>query len=144
MTRRAAWPTLTVTILALLAVLAVLLLTGSRSGASARFSLATSPSVISLTAGDSADLVLTVTAAAGFDATIALSTTTLPPGVRLDLERGSVPVSGNRPPARIAGRLSTSSSAATGAVGIGVIGRAGAASETGLIQLHIQPTGITD
>ena len=55
--RRAAWPTLTLTVLALLAVVGVLLLTGSRAGAVARFELRASPSAISLTAGDSAAVV---------------------------------------------------------------------------------------
>jgi hypothetical protein len=141
MTRRAAWPTLTLTVLALLAVLGVLLLTGSRGSATASFGLTVDPSVISLTAGDSADVQLTVSTAR--DTTVALATTTLPPGVRLDLDLRSVRVSAGQP-VRIAARLVTDSSAATGAVGIGVTGRAGAATETSLIQLHIQPTGITD
>ena len=44
----------------------------------------------------------------------------------------------------VAGRLLTSSTAAASVVGIEVIGRAGKATETSLIQLHILPTGITD
>jgi hypothetical protein len=141
MTRRAAWPTLTMTVLALLAVLGVLLLTGSRGGAAAGFGLSADPSVISLTAGDSAEVQLTVSTAR--DTTVTLATTALPPGVRLDLDLRSVRVSAGQP-VNVAGRLVTSSSAATDVVSIGVTGRAGTATETSLIQLHIQPTGITD
>lgn len=141
MSRRAAWPTLTMTVLALLAVLAVLLLNGSSGDAAGRFDLRTSPSVVSLTAGDSTDVVVTVTGARHL--TVRLTTTTLPPGVRLDLDSGSVSVSPEQP-GTVAGRLVTSPTAATGAVGIGVIGRAGVATQTGLIQLQVQPPGITD
>jgi hypothetical protein len=141
MTRRAAWPTLTMTVFALLAVLGVLLLTGSRSSAAAGFELRADPSVISLTAGDNADVLFTVDAA--HDMVVSLAVTSLPSGVRLDLESRSVRVpAGQR--VSVGGRLVTSDSAATGAVSIGVTGRAGAATETSLIQLHIQPTGITD
>jgi hypothetical protein len=129
------------TVFALLVVLGVLLLTGTRSGAVAGFGLRADPSVISLTAGDSADVLVTISTAR--DATVTLAVAATPPGVHLDLDSRSVRVSAGRP-AGVTGRLVTSSSATTGAIGIGVTGRSGTATETSLIQLHIQPTGITD
>jgi hypothetical protein len=144
MPRRAAWPTLTLTVLALLAVVGVLLLTGSRAGAVARFDLRAGPSAISLTAGDSAAVGITVSAQHSLNTTVTLATTALPPGVRLELDRWTVPVSEAQPEVSVAGRLLTSSTAAASVVGIEVIGRAGKASETSLIQLHILPASITD
>jgi hypothetical protein len=97
--------------------------------------------VISLTAGDSADVLITVST--GRDTTVNLAVSALPPGVRLELGSRSVRVLAGRS-VDVAGRLVTSDAAATGTVGIGVTGRAGGATETSLIQLQIQPTGITD
>src|SRR6185312_2779837 len=87
MPRRGAWPTLTFTLIALLAVLGVLLLSGRVAGTTARFELRVDPAEISLTAGDSTPIVVTVSAEHGFDATVTLDTTALPPGVQLDLDR---------------------------------------------------------
>lgn len=142
MHRRAAWPTMTFTVLALLTVLGVLLLTGGASGTAARFGVRASPSEISLTAGDSAPITIALSAEHGFTATVTLTTSSLPRGVQVDLDRRSAPV-----PAAglsVSGRLRTSSSAAAGTVGIEVIGRAGKATGTSLIQVHILPAGTTD
>jgi hypothetical protein len=136
--RRAGWPTLTVTVLALLAVLAVLLLTGGGTGSAARFGVRADPAEISLTAGDSAPIVLRLSAEHGFHATVGLTTTALPPGVQLDLDRRAVPIPAGQSEVRVTGRLSTSTSAAASTVGIEVIGRSGKATSTSLIQLHIQ------
>ncbi|HEU5268538.1 MAG TPA: hypothetical protein VFU36_01350 [Jatrophihabitans sp.] len=140
--RRAAWPTMTFTVLALLAVVGVLLLTGGASGTAARFGVQASPSEISLTAGDTAPITITLSAQHGFTATVTLTTSSLPPGVQLDLDRRSVPVSAAG--LSVSGRLRTSSSAAGGTVGIEVIGRSGKATGTSLIQLHILAGGTTD
>src|SRR4051812_9946215 len=102
MPRRAAWPTLTLTVLALLAVVGVLLLTGSRVGAVARFGLRAGPSAISLTAGDSAAVGITVSAQHSLNTTVTLATTALPPGVRLELDRWTVPVSEAQPEVSVA------------------------------------------
>ena len=142
--RRAAWPTLTYTLLALLGVVGVLLLTGSGNGTGARFGLRTSPSEISLVAGDSAPVVVTLSAGHGFDATVTLSTTSLPPGVQLELDRRTVAVSADGQPVDVTGQLRTSSTAAASTVGIEVVGRSGKATEASLIELHIQPASITD
>ena len=144
MPRRGAWPTLTFTLIALLAVLGVLLLSGRVGGTAARFELRVDPAEISLTAGDSTPIAVTVSAEHGFDATVTLDTTALPPGVQLDLDRRSVPVSASGPEVSVTGRLRTSSTAAANAVGIEVIGRSGKAIGTSLIQLHIQAAGVTD
>lgn len=141
MTRRAAWPTLSITVLALLAVLGVLLLTGSRGSAAAGYGLRADPSVISLTAGDDAEVLITISAAR--DTTVDLAATGLPSGVRLDLDSSTVRVATGQS-VDVTGRLVTSDSAAIGTFGIGVAGRAGATTETSLIQLHIEPTGISD
>ena len=142
--RRAAWPTLTYTLLALLGVLGVLLLTGSGNGTGARFGVRASPAEISLTAGDSAPVIVTLSAEHGFDATVTLSTTSLPPGVQLELDRRTVAVSADGQPVDVSGELRTSSTAAASTVGIEVVGRAGKATESSLIELHIQPASITD
>ena len=142
--RRAAWPTLTCTLLALLAVLAVLLLSGGGSATVARFGLRADPSAISLTAGDSAPVVLILTAEPGFHGTVALSTTALPPGVQLELDRRSVSLSADQPAASVSGQLRTSDGAATSAVGIEVVGRSGRISDTSLIELQVQPAGVAD
>lgn len=142
--RRASWPTLTFILLALLGVLGVLLLTGSGNGTAARFGVRTSPSVISLTAGDSAAVVVTLSAEHGFDATVTLSITSLPPGVQLELDRRTVALSADTQAIDVAGQLRTSSSAAASTVGIEVVGRSGRATQSSLIELHIQPLSITD
>jgi hypothetical protein len=142
--RRAAWPTLTLTLLALLAVVGVLLLTGGGGGTTARFGVRARPAAISLTAGDSAPIVLTLSAEHGFDTTVTLDTTALPPGVEVKLDRRSVPVSAGQPPVTVTGQVRTSSTVATSTIGIEVIGRAGKATDSSLIELHIQPAGITD
>jgi len=144
MPRRAAWPTLTLTLLALLAVVGVLLLTGSRGDAAVRFELRTSPSAVSLTAGDSAPVVVTVSAQHRFATTVTLATTALPPGVQLDLDTRTVAVSAEQPEVSVSGQLRTSDTTAASAVGIEVIGRAGKDTETSLIQVQILPAGITD
>jgi hypothetical protein len=136
--RRAGWPTLTLTVLALLAVLAVLLLTGGGTGSAARFGVRADPAEISLTAGDSAPIVLRLSAEHGFHATVTLTTSTLPPGVQLDLDRRTVPIPAGLSEVRLTGRLRTSTSAAASTVGIEVIGRSGKATSASLIQLHIQ------
>lgn len=141
--RRSAWPTLSLILLALLAVVGVLLLTGG-GGSVARFGVRASPSAISLTAGDSAPIVLTLSAEHGFHTTVTLDTTGLPPGIEVELDRRSVPVSAGQPPVTVTGQVRTSSTVATSTVGIEVIGRAGKATDTSLIELHIQPAGITD
>jgi hypothetical protein len=141
MPRRATWPTLTLTVLALLAVLAVLLLTGGGTGSTARFGVRADPAEISLTAGDSAPIVVRLSAERGFDATVTLTTTALPPGVNLDLDRRTVPIPAGQSEVSVAGRLHTSTSAAASTVGIEVIGRSGKATSASLIQLHIQSAG---
>ncbi len=142
--RRAAWPTLTYTLLALLGVLGVLLLTGSGNGAGARFGLRASPSEISLTAGDSAPVVVTLTSEHGFDATVTLSTSSLPPGVQLDLDQRAVAVPADGQPVVVSGQLRTSDTVAASTVGIEVLGRSGKATESSLLELHIQPASLTD
>jgi hypothetical protein len=128
-------------VLALAAVLTVLLLTGGGTSSAARFGLRADPAEISLTAGDSAPIVVTLSASHGFHATVTLATSTLPPGVQLDLDRRTAPVAAGQPEISVAGRLRTSAAAAAGTVGIELIGRSGKATSTSLIQLHIRPGG---
>jgi hypothetical protein len=128
----------------MLAVLAVLLLTGGGTGSAARFGLRADPAEISLTAGDSAPIVLTLSASHGFHGTITLDSSSLPPGVQLDLDRRTVPMPVGQPEITVAGQLRTSDSAAGSTVGIEVIGRSGKATTTSLIQLHIQSAGLAD
>lgn len=135
---RAIWPTLTLIVLALLAVLAVLLLTGGGTGAAARFGVRADPAEISLTAGESAPIVIRLSVEHGFNATVTLTTTDLPPGVQLELDRRTVPVPAGQSEISVAGRLHTSTSAAASTVGIEVIGRSGKTTSASLIQLHIQ------
>lgn len=152
-TRRAAWPTLSLTLVALLAVLGVLVLTGGNHAGNSGFGLRTQPSIITLTVGDAAEFTVTVSAERGFTGTVTLSTTPLPAGVELEFDRRKLTLTASQPVAVARGRLRTSSSATTGAASIQVIARAGDNSETSrtsgttqtsLVQLQLQPADLTN
>ncbi|HTZ42223.1 MAG TPA: hypothetical protein VMB79_00040 [Jatrophihabitans sp.] len=143
-TRRAAWPTLSLTLLALLGVLGVLLLTGGHRSDRGAFSVRTQPSVIALTVGDGAEFTVTLTAQDGFAGTVTLASAPLPAGVELTFDQWALTLSAGQRVAVATGRLRTTSAAAAGAAGIQVIARAGGTSQTSVVQLQLQPADLTN
>ncbi|MGI8665299.1 MAG: hypothetical protein ACR2N4_04615 [Jatrophihabitans sp.] len=144
MMRRAAWPTMALTVLALLGVLGVLLLTGATSPHRPSFVLSVSPAVQPVRAGDTVQFRVEVRAAAGFHGSVQLSTTALPDGLHADLAPSSITLSQGQPAGSATLSISTSGSAVRGTVGLGVIGRSGPSVQGSNLSLQVSATSITD
>lgn len=142
--RRAAWPTMALTGLALVGVLTVLVVSGSRSSNSRKFSLSVSPASQSVAVGATAQFQIELAAQDGFSGKVQLSTTTLPDGVSIAFTPSSVSLTKSAPSASAILIVTTSPTAINGQLGIGVIGRSGRTTETGSLSLRIDPTNISN
>ena len=83
---RRTWPTMMLTVIALLGVVTVLLVTGQRASAEARFSLSSAPSNTTVVTGGSAEFQLQLTAGTNFRGTVAMATSVLPDGVQASFD----------------------------------------------------------
>lgn len=144
MTRRAAWPTVGLTLVALLGVLTVLLVTGTSTSRPTRFVLSATPASQSVSSGGTAQFRIDVTASGSFQGRVTLSTTALPDGVTATFSTNSVTLTKLEPTASVTLTISTGSGIAAGPVGVGLVGRSGRNTETSALTLQINPTGITD
>lgn len=142
--RRAAWPTMTLTVVALVGVLVVLLATGSNSANSARFTVSIAPTSQQVTVGGAAQYRIDVVSRAGFTGTVTLSTTAAPDGVTVLLSTRSVELTKHTPTVSVQLTVTTSPSAIDGEIQLSVAGRNGRSVETGTLSLRIDPTGITN
>jgi hypothetical protein len=104
------------------------------------FSVACSPSSVSVAQGGSANTTCTVTSLNGFSAAVALSCSGLPAGVSCAFAPGSVtPPSGGSASSTLT--ISASGAAATGTTGISVNGTSGADTRTAGVSVTV--TGVT-
>jgi hypothetical protein len=142
--RRPVWPTLSITLLALLLVVGTLLLTGRDNRPAAKFRLALSSSLITLTAGDSVSVQITVTGQSRFTGAVTLATTNLPDGVQASFTPASLTIARSAPEATAELRLTTAASTRAAALGIGVIGRSNGSFQSSVLSVQIQPNSITD
>lgn len=141
--RRRAWPTMALTCFALLAVLGVLLVTGSRTGRT-EFVLSVSPDTASVSSGGQAQFRLEVSAGGKFRGAVVLSTNVLPAGVLAGFDTPTVTLSPEQPRASVLLTLSVSSQAPAGPLGVAVTAsnRAGIATQS--LMLQIDRPSITD
>lgn len=139
-TRRSALPTLLLTLIALLAVLATLVLTG-RHHKPAEFGLMLDTPVVTVTAGGTITTTVTVHAQRNFSGLVTLSTSNLPDGLVAEFEPPTVTVSAAAPTATATLRLRTTHALPSGAIGVGVVATAGNVTQTSLVQLEVQSDG---
>lgn len=140
---RRAWPTMTLTLLALLGVLGVLLLTGASSDPRS-FVLSTSPASQSIVAGETALFRVDVTASGGFRGEIELSVTAPSTGLQATLNDNRATLNRDTPTVSLVLTVQTSASAAAGSVGIGLTGRSGHSVASTALTLLIEPADITN
>jgi hypothetical protein len=99
------------------------------------FSLAASPSAVTVTAGSGTSSTVSVTALNGFAGSVALTAGVLPAGVSATLNPGAVNGAGNSTLT-----ISTSSSAASGTITI--TGTSGSISHSATVQLTVNPANL--
>jgi hypothetical protein len=142
--RRAAWPTLTLTLVALAAVVGVLLVTGTKPHPAARFSLSASPAMISLTGGTGADVQVVITGRGGFHGSVTLSTSTLPGGITVSFARPVLSLAAGEASTATTARFSALRTAAGGAQAVEITGASGGTSASAVVQLQVRPDQLTD
>jgi len=109
------------------------------SGGTGDFSLAASPSALTVTAGSSTSSTVNVGATGGFSAAVALSVTGAPAGVTATLNPTSVSGSGSSTLS-----VSTSSSTVAGTYTLTITGTSGSLSHSASVTLTINPQPVPD
>jgi len=142
--RRAAWPTMMLTVIALLAVLAVLLSTGGNHASATKFIISATPSSQAVVIGGAVQYRIQVISNDGFHGAVDLSTTDLPPGVTASFDVARVVLTKAAPTATLVLTVRTSQTGTPGPIGMAVVGRSGPSTATGSLSLRIDPSGITD
>lgn len=141
---RRSWPTMMLTVIALIGVLAVLLLTGTRAGSDTRFELSSAPTTSTVVPGGSAEFQIQIKAIGRFHGSVALGTSVLPDGVTAGFDRGLVSLGSGRPLASAILMVRVSPSVSPGTLGLGVVATVGRQLVTSNLTLRIVPTSITD
>lgn len=130
------------TLLALLAVLAVLLFNGGGSSDASRFDLSTVPTSQSVQSGNSTTYQVVLTARGTFRGDIALSTSSLPTGVTAEFSRPTITLSSAIRTGSVSLTFTTGAGAAPGPDVVGVMARSGRAMTSANLILQIQSVGV--
>jgi hypothetical protein len=139
---RRAWPTMLLTLFALLTVLGVLLATGAGSQIN-RFALSASPGAVSVAPGGTVKVQVEVTADRNFHGWVTLSASLLPDGIQANFDASRVQL-GRTQIASAVLTLSIGDQVPNGTIEVGVLATNGRASATGNLSLRIDPLSITD
>jgi len=140
---RRAWPTMLLTLFALLTVLGVLLVTGAGSQTN-RFALSASPAAVSVARGGTVQVQIEVTASRNFHGSVTLSASLLPDGIQANFDATRVQLSRSRPVASAVLTVTIGARAPDGTIDVGVLATNGRASATSNLSLRIDPLSITD
>jgi hypothetical protein len=141
---RRSWPTMTLTFVALLAVVGVLVITGSSRSRGGNFMLSATPSTQAVLAGGAAQFRIEVSSNGRFTGPVELSTTGVPDGIVISLSPHSVVLSKAQPSAIVELELSTLPTTTTGTFQLGLLARGGNHLQTSMLNLQIEPASITD
>lgn len=139
---RRAWPTMLLTLVALLTVLGVLLATGAGSQTN-RFALSTTPAAVSVAPGGIVKVQVEVTANRNFHGWVTLSASLLPDGVQASFDASRVQL-GRSQVASAVLTVSVGDRVPDGTIDVGILATDGRASATGNLSLRIDPLSITD
>jgi len=139
---RRAWPTMLLTLFALLTVLGVLLATGAGSQTN-RFALSASPAAVSVARGGTVKVQVEVTASRNFHGWVTLSASLLPDGIQASFDASRVQLGRSRVASAVL-TVSIGDQAPDGTIDVGVLATNGRASATGNLSLRIDPLSITD
>jgi hypothetical protein len=140
---RRAWPTMTLTLFALMSVLGVLLVTGSGSQPS-RFVLSATPAAVSVAPGGTVRVQIEVTGSRNFHGAVTLSSSLVPDGIQASFDSTQVQLSRSRPTATAVLTVVIGAQAPEGTVDVGVLATNGRASATGNLSLRIDPLSVTN
>jgi hypothetical protein len=140
---RRAWPTMMLTLFALLTVVGVLLATGS-GGETHRLALSATPTTVSVARGGTVRVQIEVTASRNFHGAVTLSSSLVPDGIQASFDATRVQLSRSRPTATTVLTVTIGTAAPDGTVDVGVLATDGRASATGNLSLQIDPLSITN
>jgi uncharacterized protein (DUF58 family) len=140
---RRAWPTMMLTLFALLTVVGVLLVTGS-GAETHRFALSASPTTVSVARGGTVRVQIEVTASRNFHGAVTLSSSLTPDGIQASFDASRVQLTRSRPTATAVLTVTIGDQAPDGTVEVGVLATDGRASATGNLSLQINSLSITD
>jgi hypothetical protein len=140
---RRAWPTMMLTLFALLSVLGVLLATGSGTETN-RFALSATPATVSVSRGGTVKVQIEVTASRNFHGAVTLSSSLVPDGIQASFDATEVVLSRSRPTATAVLTVTIGARVPDGTVDVGVLATNGRASATGNLSLRIDPLSVTN
>ncbi|HJQ01208.1 MAG TPA: hypothetical protein VJ851_06390 [Jatrophihabitans sp.] len=140
---RRAWPTMMLTLFALLTVVGVLLVTGS-GAETHRFALSASPTTMSVARGGTVRVQIEVTASRNFHGAVTLSSSLTPDGIQARFDASRVQLTRSRPIATAVLTVTIGDQAPDGTVEVSVLATDGRASATGNLSLQINSLSITD
>lgn len=140
---RRAWPTMMLTLFALLTVVGVLLVTGSGADTH-RLALSARPTTVSVAQGGTVRVQIEVTASRNFHGAVTLSSSLTPDGIQASFDATRVQLSRSRPTATAVLTVTIGAQVPDGTVEVGVLATDGRASATGSLSLRIDPLSVTD
>jgi len=142
--RRSLLPTLLLTMLALLAVLATLLFTGNRNrnrGSGPDFGISIDAPLVSVTSGEAVKTTVTIRASGRFTGPVTLSAEDVPAGLTAVFTPASVTLGPHKPTASVTLTLQATGALAAGPLNVKVVAGASGQQQTTTVALQVQPDG---